>query len=495
MDKEDRLQYMGHRLLERGFADWFKAMFKLIEDRPFIVEPIHPQLFDTFEKIYNQKQIRVNINLPPRSAKTTLSKYFLVYGLTQNPKCNFIYTSYSQSLMDTISNELRDILEHPLYKAMYPRQIQYEEQEVDAIDEFWREYRLGDTNGRKNTYSSKKIITYAGGTCLFASIGAQITGMGCGQRSSKQFSGALILDDANKPADIRSEIMREKVLRYYEETLLSRLNNPKVPIVNIQQRLHVEDLSGLLIEKYHFDTIKRPLLDENGTCLIPTQYTAERIKELQTNNYMFSAQYQQEPIILGGAVIKREWFGYYNPSHDIRYSRFIITADTAMKVKEYNDYSVFIVAGITTDNKLHILDMRRGKWEAPDLKRVAVELFEQYKFEAKTATSCSGLYVEDKASGVGLIQELQRAGVPIVGIPVDKDKLTRVESVLNYIASGQVLLPYDENHGFNPELLNECEAFTRDDSHAHDDIVDALVYAIQQGLVKNEVSLLDYFME
>ena len=67
--------------------------------------------------------------------------------------------------------------------------------------------------------------------------------------------------------------------------------------------------------------------------------------------------------------------------------------------------------------------------------------------------------------------------------------------MLSYIESGQVYLPFDENHGFNKDLLNECEAFTRDDSHAHDDIVDTLVYAIQQGLVKNEVSLLDYFME
>lgn len=209
---------------------------------------------------------------------------------------------------------------------------------------------------------------------------------------------------------------------------------------------------------------------------------------------MFSAQYQQEPIILGGAVIKREWFKYYNPAHNFDYNRLIITADTAMKVKEHNDYSVFIVAGITNDNKLHIIDMARGKWEAPDLKRVAVELFEKYKFDASTATACSGLYIEDKASGIGLIQELQRAGVPVIGIPVDKDKLTRVESVLNYIASGQVFLPYDEKHGFNKDLINECEAFTRDDSHAHDDIVDALVYAIQQGLAKSEVSILDYFM-
>lgn len=493
MENNDKLLFMGQRLLERGFADWFMVMFKLIEDRPFIVEPIHPELFQTFEDIYNEIKLRTNINLPPRSAKTTFSKYFLAYGITNNPKCNFIYTSYSQSLLNTISNEVRDILEHPIYKAMYPQTIHFEDEEMKPADEFWADYLYRQTG--KNTYSSKKIITYAGGTCLFASVGAQITGMGCGQRTAKKFSGALILDDANKPADIRSALMREKVLRYYEETLLSRLNNPQVPIINIQQRLHVEDLSGLLSLKYNFETIKKPLLDENGNCLIPTQYTEERINELKTNNYMFSAQYQQEPIILGGAVIKREWFKFYNPTHNYNYKRLIIASDTAMKVKEHNDFSVFIVAGITDENKLHIIDLKRGKWEAPDLKRVAVELFEQYKYNTKTGTACSGLYVEDKASGTGLIQELQRVGIPVIGIQVDKDKLTRVENILSYIESGNVLLPYDEKYNFNVDLLNECEAFTRDDSHSHDDIVDTLVHAIQEGLVRNEVSLLDYFME
>ena len=121
-------------------------------------------------------------------------------------------------------------------------------------------------------------------------------------------------------------------------------------------------------------------------------------------------------------------------------------------------------------------------------------MYEKYKYNEKTGVSCSGLYVEDKASGTGLIQELARAGVPIMPLQVDTDKLTRVESVLNYIASGQVMLPVNETYGFNPELLAECEAFTRDDSHAHDDIVDALAYCIQEALVKNNVSLLDYFV-
>lgn len=486
-------EFTGYRLLQKGFKYWCCVMFRWLEGKPFIRESIHDGLFDYFDKLYSGNITRLNINVPPRSGKTTLAKYFLVYVITKNPKSNIIYTSFSQTLLTDIATSVRNILEHPIYKALYPSAISYNEEENNPIDDFWLDYLKRETG--RNTYSTKKITTAQGGICLFSSIGSQITGYGAGIRNGEGFTGALIIDDANKPADIRSQLMREKVVRYFEETLLSRLNNSNVPIINIQQRLHLEDLSGILENKYNFETLKRPLIDENGVCQLPSQYTNKRIEELKVNNYMFVSQYQQEPIILGGAVIKREWFRYYKPSQDYNYSRLIITADTAMKIKEHNDFSVFMVGGITENNQLHVLEMVRGKWEAPELKKTALELFEKYKYNQKTGLSCSGLYVEDKASGTGLIQELSRAGVPITGLVTDKDKLTRVESVLNYISSGQVLLPYDESYGFNPELINECEAFSRDDSHTHDDIVDALVYLIQEGLVKNNVSLLDFFLQ
>lgn len=493
MANEFDTEYIGYLLLEEGFETWFRYLFRAIEQTVFVKEKIHESLFEYFDKVYKQEVTRLNINIPPRAGKTTLATYLLVYALTKNPRSNIIYTSFSQSLLTDIASRVRDILENPIYKAMFPSNIAYEEEETNPIDDFWLEYLKKETG--KNVYSSKKIVTSKGGVCLFSSIGSQITGYGAGIRNGKGFTGALIIDDANKPADIHSAVMRAKVERYFEETLLSRLNHSNVPIVNIQQRLHIEDLSGILQSKYGFETLKRPLLDENGVCQLPSQYTPQRIEELKINNYMFVSQYQQEPIILGGAVIKREWFKYYPINESYNYQRIIITADTAMKVKEHNDYSVFIVGAITDNNQLHILDMVRGKWEAPDLKRIALQTFEKYKYNEKTGVACSGLYMEDKASGTGLIQELSRGGVPIIPLQVDTDKLTRVESILNYIASGQVLLPVGETYGFVPELLAECEAFTRDDSHAHDDIVDALAYNIQEALVRNNVSLLDYFMD
>lgn len=487
-------EFIGQRLLQLGFETWFRYMFKIIENRSFTVEPLHPELFELFKDVYEQKKNRVIINVPPRSAKTTLAKYFIAYAWTINPACNFIYTSYSEDLLKSIATELAYILEHPIYKAMYPRNRIYEELEITKpIDDFWEQYLHKETG--KYTYSSKKITTDKGGTCLFSAMGAQITGYGCGVRNAKGFSGALIMDDPNKPADMRSQTMRDKVLRFYEETLLSRLNNSNVPIINIQQRLHVEDLTGLLQKKYNFHILSKPLLNDKGVCQLPTQYTEERIKELQNNNYMFSAQYQQSPIILGGNVIKRDYFRYYPTDKTYNYKRILIASDTAMKTKEHNDYSVFITGGVTNENKLHILDIVRGKWEAPELEKVAVAVWNKYKVNPQTGLYCNGFYIEDKASGTGLVQGLKsKYGIPVFGVKADTDKLTRCENVLPYIESGQVLLPNSEIYAFVPDFLNECESFSRDNSHLHDDQVDSLGILIQEALGKTTVSILDFFM-
>lgn len=480
-------EYIGKRLIDRGFEVWFRYLFRVIEGQPFVMEEIHRGLFECFDSLYNLETTRLNINVPPRSGKTTLAKYLLVYALTRNPKSNIIYTSFSQSLLTDIATSVRNILEHPIYKAMYPNSMVYENEEINPIDDFWLEYLKKETG--KNTYSAKKITTALGGVCLFSSIGSQITGYGAGIRNGKGFTGALIIDDANKPADIHSQTMRNKVVRYFEETLLSRLNNSKVPIVNIQQRLHLEDLSGILADKYNFQTLKKPLLDENGVCQLPSQYSPERIEELKINNYMFVSQYQQEPIILGGAIIKREWFRFYDPSKEYDYKRIVIAGDTAMSVKESADYTCFLVGGVTKQNTLHILQMVHAKYEYPELKQAAINLYNRWQLRPKT--SASSLCLENKASGIQLIQDLKKSSLPVNAIEVTKDKLARVEEILDYLANGLVMLPGNENYGNNPEFLAECEAFTRDMVHSHDDIVDTLVHLVNNTIANRKVSILE----
>lgn len=473
-------EYLGQYLLQQGFEVWFRYMFRVIEQKDFIVEEIHNGLFEVFDDIYSQLETRECINVPPRAGKTTLGKWFMAYSITMNPKCNFIYTSFSQSLLADISRELMQILEHPIYKAMYSNRTTLEEEECNPIDDFWREYLY--TNENKNVYSNKKIVTREGGVLLFASIGSTITGFGAGIRSAKSFSGALIIDDANKPADIYSQLMRNKVLRYFEETLLSRLNNSDTAIINIQQRLHLEDLSGFLIDKYNFKVLCKPLINEQGICQIPKQYSPERIQELQANAYMFSAQYQQSPIPQGGMMIKSEWFKYYTETPDFR--RVFMTGDTAQKTKEHNDFSVFCIWG-QHNQELYLLDMVRGKWEAPELLIHCESLIKKWQ---KYKKRLSEIILEDKASGTGLIQTLRRTCLtPIHALQVDKDKVTRVDDSTPFLSNGYMYLPNSKEYGFNPVLINECELFARDMSHSHDDIVDNITMAIQYVSKKRSI--------
>lgn len=468
IDKE----YLGQLLLEQGFKTWFLYMFRVLEGRPFKVEPIHHDMFKLTEDMLSQKLIRVNENEPPRSAKTTRCKYMVLYTFTVNPQANFIYTSFNQGLLADISKELAALMENPIYKAMYPQKISVENLEASPIDDFWRDYLQREM--KTNVYTNRRITTAKGGSILFAAIGSQITGYGAGIRGAKDFSGALIIDDANKPADIYSQTMRDKVLRYFEETLLSRLNDSNVLIYNVQQRLHIEDLSGHLKRKYGFYTLAKPLIDIDGKCQIPSQYTPERIAELKTDESMFQAQYQQEPIAEKGRIIKREWWRYYKPQETKVDGQLIITADTAFKETKTADYSCIQVWELKKD-RMNMRDMIVGKWEFPELIQNAKMIWEKWN-NPNFINRAKYFFIEDKASGTPLQQTLYQEGInAIAWRPQDYDypdnKVARTKTLSWDVFRNMLYLP--EHDRMSEYLVNEASLFAEDMSHSHDDSCDS----------------------
>ena len=466
-------EYIGQTLLRLGFEAFFRYLFRVIEGRPFIMEPIHPDLFNVFEDIYNLKRLRQTINIFPRSSKTTLCKYFIVYSWCKNPKCNFIYTSYSQSLLNDIARDIQNIMEHPAFKAMFPVKSNMESESLDPVDEFWRQY-WNKTENRQNVYTSKKIVTYAGGVCFFLSAGGQILGVGACICGADDFSGCLILDDFDKPADIASEVLRTKTKRYYSETLLSRLNDYNVPILNVQQRLHVDDISGFLKDKYGFDVLKKPLLDIRGECQAPSQYDEKRLKELQFDKSAFSAQYQQEPTLEEGNLVKRDWWQYYKPEETPVEGVLIITADTAYKKSKTADFSCLQCWELKT-GRLLMRDMIVDKWEFPELLENAKMFWDKWT-RPEMIIRAKYFFIEDKASGISLVQTLEDLGINTVAWkPKDfdfpDDKVGRTKEASWAIFSGLVFLP--ENNKMSEYLVEEAAAFKEDMSHYHDDSVDS----------------------
>ncbi|MNC43915.1 Terminase-like family protein [compost metagenome] len=134
------------------------------------------------------------------------------------------------------------------------------------------------------------------------------------------------------------------------------------------------------------------------------------------------------------------------------------------------------------DGRIYLLDQIRGKWEAPDLERKAVDFWNKHK-AIQGAGRLRSLGVEDASSGSGLIQNVRRkAKAPIVAIdrgPPQK-RLTRVMDVLGYIEAGFVCIP--EDAPWVSDFTEECDAFTANDSHDHDDQIDPMVDAINDML-------------
>ena len=119
-----------------------------------------------------------------------------------------------------------------------------------------------------------------------------------------------------------------------------------------------------------------------------------------------------------------------------------MTVDTAQKTGEQNDFTVFQVWG-KAGGKIYLVDMVRGKFEAPELTRRAIAFWNKHAAEDPVKLGhLRQMKVEDKASGTGLIQELtNRGGIPVAGIERTKDRYTRILDLLGYIEAGLVVLP------------------------------------------------------
>jgi len=456
-----------------SFKRYLLSVFYIINGTKFKLKPFHKLVIKKLQALVESKNTKRNLALclPVGSGKSLITEYFITWCFARSVNNTFCYTSHSDRLINKLSKECKDIIENEHWQLLFEHPLKQDDRQRVNFSFAGAKNRTGLTAG---------------------TTGGAITGLDAGNPNIEGFSGALIIDDPMDAGNARYETARDEVVTYYDEKLSTRRRTPETPTILIMQRLHLDDLVGW-IEKNEpdlWDIVKVPALDENNNSFWPERYPVEELEHIRSvNNFKFQSQYQQEPIAAGGAVIKTEWFKYYPTNLEFKYKAIYITADTAQKVREHNDFSVFMVWGITQQGKLHLLDEVRGKWEAPDLKKQVKNLWLRWA-DGLNWVPCSGIYIEDKASGTGLIQELAaETAIPVLPLQADKDKLTRLEAVLSHIEAGNVLLPDSPEN--NKELIAECEAFTRDDSHKHDDQVDTLVYGIMVGLSHFNASILD----
>lgn len=431
------------------------------------------QLF--YEQLVAGQRPKLVVEAPPQHGKSKMIVEFITWVAGKNPDLKTIYTSFSERLGVRANLSAQRIYESDKYKRIFP------DTQINSVG-----MSAGDA---KNATRNREMLEYVGREGYFrnTTVRGSITG--------ESLDLGVVDDPIKGREEAGSETVRDKTWDWFTDDFFTRFSDD-AGLLAILTRWHIDDPIGRLraqmgddvrVISYPAIAIKNEQHRKAGDPLFPEHKSLEFLLERKAAmaNVNWEALYQQNPQIVGGEIIKGEHFGRYKQAPIIK--QRIIYADTAQKTAERNDFSVFECWGKGDDGKIYLLDLIRGKWEAPELERRAIAFWAKHAgSDSVVLGQLRQMKVEDKASGTGLIQGLRaKAQIPVVGIERSKDKYTRLMDVLGYIESGYVMLP--EDAPFTNDFIAECEAFTADDSHLHDDQVDPMMDAINDLLASNNV--------
>ena len=241
-------------LQKRGYA-WLKARH-------------HKLICDALMRVFKGDTKRLIINIPPRYSKTEIAIVnFVAWCFGCVPDCEFIHASYSSTLAVNNSANIRSLIQHEIYKEIFPN--------VEL-----------DSEAKNHWTTSQGGVFYATGA------GGTITGFGAGKQRDG-FGGAILIDDPHKADEARSDVMRQNVIDWFQNTVESRKNNPKnTPIIVIMQRLHESDLAGWLLgggNGEEWELLKLPAIQEDGSALWPEKHDIQTLRQMEkTAPYMFA---------------------------------------------------------------------------------------------------------------------------------------------------------------------------------------------------------------
>ena len=405
---------------------------------------------------------RLIVNLPPRSLKSYLvSVAWVAWLLGRRPSLRIICASYSEELAHKFSRDCRALMESRFYKRVFPTRL----------------------NPKKSTET--EFETTKRGSRLATSVGGTLTGRG---------GDIFIIDDPTKANDANSQVALEAANEWFRNTALSRLNDQSKSLVVVtQQRLHTDDLSGVLIERGWPSLVIPAIATEAqdyavadgevyhrpaGELLQPDRDRPEAIEEikLSVGSRIFAAQYQQNPTPPEGNMIKAAWLRRYDsiPPRN-KFRSLVLSCDPAGKTGIKNDYTAMTLVGIDA-KEMYLLHVERGHWSVVEMQKRITARASQWE--------ATHIIIEDTASGMGLIQLLrEQTPLPVIGQHPTDDKETRLSQHEGRFEAGRILLPVEAPWlaDFESELL----AFP---SGRYDDQVDALLLCLD-WFSKNEYRL------
>lgn len=430
------------------------------------VKEVSIELQNFVTALVNKEKPTLVIQAPPQHGKSAFIVDLIGWVIGKYPDLRTIYSSYSERLGIRANLTLQRTIEKSVYKKMFPT-VYLNTRNVVAV--------AGNKLRNKEFF---EIVEHEG-SFRNATIQGAMTG--------ETLDLGIIDDPIKDRKEANSETTRNNVWDWFTDVFQTRFDEDAGMLI-ILTRWHLDDPVGrLLIKDKSVRLLSYPAIathDEEyrneGEVLLPEHKSLEFIlkrKELLAAEN-FEALYQQNPVIKSGNLFKYDWFKWWKTLPRIKYK--FITVDTAQKTKEQNDYTVMQCWGYGIDDNLYLLDMKRGKYEAPQLRREAKTFYNKHDNTNLYGGVLRYMYIEDKSSGSSLIQDFKADKMKIKAVPRNIDKVSRAYDTIPFIEAGRVYL--NEDIESIDALTNEALAFP---NGTHDDTLDPLMDAIDITMVQN----------
>lgn len=482
-----------------GFMKFVQYFWRVLEPKAeLVLGPPLEAICLHLEAVTNGKIQYLLINVPPGFMKSLLVNVFWPAWEWAIGNSNYRYVTFSYAAALTIrdNGKFRDLVISQKYREIYGRDFKLK--------------KVGE----------EKVSNSETGWKLASSVG----GVGTGERGDR-----VIVDDPHNVKESESDVVRAETVRWFREALSNRVNDAKrSAFVVIMQRVHEADVSGTIITHFPEYTVLKIQMEfdpkavkptsigwkdwrtEDGQLAWPKRFDEVEVKRLKSKlgAYAYTGQYQQEPEVRGGGIIKR---AYWKPWPHKRYPVFeylLASLDTAYTEKHDNDPSAMTIWGVFRDQEKNTRLMLCYAWEGweqfhdlvhsvnwmcnpkwkPDAKVLGAETIQ--KIQKLPRLPVHKLIIEAKATGISVGQELYRlfgnAGTYSIELLDPKklgggDKTARLHSVEAIFESGMVFSP---NARFAEKVIDQMAKFPRAE---HDDLTDtasqALKYLRETGLI------------
>ena len=517
--KMDRLAIIDQReRCQSSLRDFVELSWPHVDPSPFMENWAISAVCDHLEAVMMGQIPRLLINIPPRCSKTTIVSIMFpawiwmryqasMISPLSGPQVRFLCSSYSDKLTLLSSNSFRRLVQSDWYKLMFP-ELKFRH----------------DQNTKSHMDNSK------GGSRQSTSVGGSLLGLG---------GDILIGDDLNNTESeklVETGAERAKAIGFWNEFRSTRRNDPReghFAVINVQQRVHEEDVSGSWLDSEEDVThlmipMRHEVARHNKTIILP-QYTdeepwedprvdegelmwPERFGEFEVAGlekalgpYQAAGRLQQSPTPKGGGIIQREWWQPWDQVEAAKYGLewqagrrefphfelVVASLDTAYKEKEENDFNAFTVWGIFLDRARNRRAMLMFAWNRrlPLHGKIVTAhpgelpvMFEQRKKEAwglidLIADTCKRykvkrLLIEDKSRGHDVANEIRRL------YNRENWGVQLVNPVGDKVSRAHSIVPlFTDDAIWAPDtrwaeaVIAQCEGFPK---KAHDDLVDSV---------------------